>query len=169
MNFELIKKKADYGLWSFGDGDFASWYTELDNNIVTPVIYNQNKYHGYGIHRVTGEIYSKKSGAWRMMSFSVSSKSPYPQGYFSYNGVKKFIVQHIAVHETLNPTLPVPPGISNEDWKCTPASVKKMLRHVWQVNHIDHCHTNYNPNNLEWTTAQQNVEAYQAHRLKNAV
>jgi hypothetical protein len=163
-----VKTLKAYGLWSPDLDSIYKEYAELVNNIVTPVIYNQEEYHDYGVHRQTGDIYSKRSGTWRKMSFCVSGKSPYPQGYFSYNGNKKFIVQHIAVHETLNPTLPVPPGISDNDWQATPPSVKKMLRHVWQVNHIDHCHTNYNPNNLEWTTAQQNVEAYQAHRLKNA-
>lgn len=141
---------------------------DIEENVVTPVVYNQEEYHGYGVHQLTGEIYSKRSGSWRQMSFSVSGKSPYPKGYFSFNGEKKFIVQHIAVHETLNSTLPVPPNITDAEWKRTPRSVKKMLRHVWQVNHIDHCHTNYRPDNLEWTTAQQNVQAYQTHRLKEA-
>lgn len=140
---------------------------EIDEYIVTPVVYNRKKYHNYGVHRETGEIYSNRFGYWRRMKFSVSGQSPYPKGYFSVNGEKKFIVQHIAVHETLNPKLPVPPGISDAAWKKTPKSVKKMLRHVWQVNHIDHCHTNYRPDNLEWTTAQQNVQAYQTHRLKD--
>lgn len=141
---------------------------DIEENVVTPVVYNQEEYHGYGVHQLTGEIYSKRSGSWRQMSFSVSGKSPYPKGYFSFNGEKKFIVQHIAVHETLNSTLPVPPNVADAEWKRTPKSVKKMLRHVWQVNHIDHCHTNYRPDNLEWTTAQQNVQAYQTHRLKEA-
>lgn len=141
---------------------------DIEENVVTPVVYNQEEYHGYGVHQLTGEIYSKRSGSWRQMSFSVSGKSPYPKGYFSFNGEKKFIVQHIAVHETLNSTLPVPPNVVDAEWKRTPKSVKKMLRHVWQVNHIDHCHTNYRPDNLEWTTAQQNVQAYQTHRLKEA-
>lgn len=138
---------------------------EIDSQIVTPVIYNQEAYHDYGVHKKTGEVFSKKSGFWKKMSFCVSGKSPYPQGYFSYNGKKKFIVQHIAVHETLNPELPVPPGVKKSEWDRTPKSVKKMLRHIWQVNHINHCHTDYSPNNLEWTTAQQNVNAYQKFRL----
>ena len=29
--------------------------------------------------------------------------------------------------------------------------------------------TNYRPDNLEWTTAQQNVNAYQTYRLKETV
>lgn len=141
---------------------------QMEEYIVTPIIYNQEEYHDYGVNKETGEIYSKRHGSWRKMSFCVSGKSPYPQGYFSYNGKKKFIVQHIAVHETLNPNLPVPPGVTEAEWKRTPKSVKKMIRHIWQVNHIDHCHTNYHPSNLEWTTAQQNVEAYQKHRMKLA-
>lgn len=140
--------------------------SQMNEFIATPVIYNQEEYQGYGVHRETGDIYSFRFGTWRKMSFCVSGKSPYPQGYFSINGKRKFIVQHIAVHETLNPELPVPPGITKTDWKKTPRSVKRLLRHIWQVNHIDHCHTNAHPSNLEWTTAQQNVEAYQRHRVK---
>ena len=130
--------------------------------IVSPLIYNQEEYHEYGVDAETGNIVSRKRGSWKVMSMCVSGKSPYPQGYLSPTGQKqKFIVQHIAVHETLNPQLPVPPGVSKTEWKRTPNSVKKMLRHVWQVNHIDHCHTNAHPKNLEWVTAQQNVDAYQ--------
>ena len=72
---------------------------------------------------------------------------------------------HIATHETLNPNLPVPEGITKTDWKKTPARVKAMLRKIWQVNHIDHDHLNFNPKNLEWTTGTENVAAYQRHRL----
>lgn len=138
---------------------------QMSKFIVTPLVYNQEEYHDYGVHKETGEIFSKRSGAWKQMSFSVSGKSPYPSGALTYSGVRKFIVQHIAVHETLNPELPVPAGITKTDWKKTPKSVKKLLRKIWQVNHIDHCHTNYTPSNLEWTTAQENVDAYQRHRL----
>jgi hypothetical protein len=133
-------------------------------DIRTPLIYNQEKWHEYGVDSETGDLYSKKYGRWKKIATHVSGKSPYPKSVL--NG--KCIVQHIAVHETLNPVLPVPPGIANKDWIRTPKSVKKMLRHVWQVNHIDHCHTNSNPSNLEWTTQQQNVDAYHKHRVKNS-
>jgi hypothetical protein len=138
-------------------------------DIITPVIYNQEKWYRYGVDRKTGDIYSKHSGSWKKMSFRVSGKSPYPAGSFSVGGDKQFIVQHIAVHETLNPSLPIPPGITQTDWKRTPANVKKMLRHVWQVNHIDHCHTNANPKNLEWVTGKQNMEAYKRYRIMSTV
>lgn len=140
-------------------------------DIKTPLIYNQEEWYDYGVDSKTGDIYSKRFGQWKKMSFAVSGKSPYPQNNFIYSkkNIKKCIVQHIAVHETLNPNLPIPPGISEKEWKRTPKSVKKMLRNVWQVNHIDHCHTNSHPSNLEWTTAQQNVEAYQRHRVKKMV
>jgi hypothetical protein len=101
-----------------------------------------------------------------MMSFGVSGKSPYPASQIvNPGGGYKFITQHIAVHETLNPTLPVPVGITESAWKRTPRSVKSMLRKIWQVNHKDHNHLNYNPINLEWTTAQENVNAYQRYRV----
>jgi hypothetical protein len=138
----------------------------IDTQIQTPLIYNQEKYPYYGVHKKTGEIYSKKRGSWKIKKFHVSGKSPYPSGtIMAMDGSIKFIQQHVAVHETLNPTLPIPAGITELAWKRTPLSVKSMLRKIWQVNHKDHNHLNYNPNNLEWTTGQENVNAYHRYRV----
>ena len=138
-------------------------------NIVTPLIYNQVEYSDYGVHKKTGEIYSKKRGEWEKMESKVSGKgSPYPKLQLSVNGKKKSIQTHIAVHETLNPTLPLPPDVTEKEWRVTPNSVKHHMRRIYEVNHIDHVHTNYNPKNLEWVTKQQNVNAYQKFRRKKA-
>ena len=144
--------------------------TTQDKDITSPLIYNQEEYHGYGVHGGTGDIYSsKRSGGWKRMSFSVSGQSPYPHGIImSGPGVKKSIVQHIAVHETLNPELPVPPGMTSEEWRDMPPSAKRWFRHIWQVNHKDHDHLNHGPSNLEWTTQQENVNKYQRHRRETA-
>ena len=140
-----------------------------DVNIVSPAIYNQEEYHDYGVHKLTGEIYSKKSGSWKIMRLNVSGTCPYPKGSFSVkdkngNTYPKSVLQHVLVHETLNPELPVPPGVKDSDWEITPKDVKKIVRHIWQVNHIDHDHENYSPENLEWVTGQQNVDKYQKYR-----
>ena len=140
-----------------------------NSEIVTPLIYNQVEYFDYGVHKKTGEIYSKKRGEWEKRESSVSGKgSPYPKLLLSVNGKKKSIQTHIAVHETLNPTLPLPPDVTVKQWRVTPNSVKQHMRHIYEVNHIDHVHTNYNPKNLEWVTKQQNIEAYQKHKKRQA-
>ena len=134
-------------------------------DIVTPLIYNQEKYYNYGVHKKDGGIWSKQSGTWKPMQWSVSGNMKYPFSTITESGKKKVVSFHIATHETLNPDLPVPEGITKTDWKKTPARVKTMLRKIWQVNHIDHDPQNFQPSNLEWTTGQENVNAYQRHRV----
>jgi hypothetical protein len=136
--------------------------------LVTPVIYNCVQFHRYGVCTQTGRIYSNKRSGWSVRKTHVSGKSPYPSANFSVNGVAHFFQHHVAVHETLNPNFPPPPGISDEDWAMTPDSVKKATRGLWQVNHIDHDPENWHPSNLEWLTGKQNVAAYQKHRVSTS-
>jgi hypothetical protein len=140
----------------------------MREDIISPLIYNQEEYHGYGVGTDTGDIYSSKlSDIWKKRKTCVSGKSPYPHcNITKATNVIKSIVQHIAVHETLKPVMPIPPGVSETVWKQTHQSVKRMLRHIWQVNHKDHDHLNYKPTNLEWTTGQENVNKYQQHRQR---
>lgn len=140
----------------------------IENDIVTPVIYKQQEIHGYGVHRVTGEVYSNKRGGWRLMKPAMprGKSSNYPKINLMQDGVKRYMRMHVLVHETLNPELPVPPGVEQSDWEITPQSVKAILRDIWQVHHIDHDTFNYAPANLEWVTEQQNSEKYQEHRSK---
>lgn len=134
-------------------------------DIVTPLIYNQEEYPSYGVHKKLGGIWSKKRGEWHPRKWAVGGNMKYPFCTIKENGKSKVMSFHIATHETLNSNLPVPEGITKTDWKKTPARVKAMLRKIWQVNHIDHDHLNFNPKNLEWTTGTENVAAYQRHRL----
>ncbi len=135
-------------------------------DIVTPLIYNQEKYYNYGVHKKDGGVWSNKSGNWKPLKWRVGGKMKYPFcSVIAESGKEKLVSFHIATHETLNPDLPVPKGITKTDWKKTPASVKAILRKIWQVNHIDHDHLNFSPKNLEWTTGTENVAAYQRHRL----
>lgn len=144
--------------------------------IVSPLVYYQEKFENYGVCSETGTLYSRlirgriagKIGEWRPLRVSVSGSSPYPKTrIMRIGGGFKSIVHHVAVHETLNPVLPIPPGIPIDDWNNTPESVKLYFRNIWQVNHKDHRHTNARPDNLEWVTANQNVHAYQKFRVEN--
>lgn len=134
-------------------------------NIVSPLIYKQQQYPDYGICAQTGKVYSRKRGSWRPMAESVSGRSPYPQLNLRNNKIKCISV-HVAVHETLNPIPPRLSGVTESEWRQTPKSVKLHIRELFQVNHIDHDPLNFNPNNLEWTTAQENVQKYQEFRKK---
>lgn len=133
-------------------------------NIISPLIYKQTPHNDYGICRKTGKVYSCKSGSWKPLAEKVSGQNPYPQVGISKGGKKKTICVHVAVHETLNPQIPKPPGVSLRDWQKTPSSVKGLARELFEVNHIDHNRLNFTPSNLEWTTAMQNVQRYQAFR-----
>lgn len=135
--------------------------------IVYPITYNCESYYGYGICKEDGTIWSSLSGFWKQMTPSVSGKSPYPKINVSINGKPYTMQLHIAVHETLNPILPKPENVTYSDWKITPCSVKTSQRPSWEVNHIDHCHTNFHPKNLEWVTGKQNARAYQRFLKKS--
>lgn len=140
-----------------------------DHVLVTPLIYNQIPYPDYAVD-YEGDIWSKRRGYWQTMSPSASGNSPYPHtSAINYLNETKRLQAHVAVHETLNPKLPCPPAIPLKDWEVTPSSVKSQMRSLWQVNHIDHDPENYHPSNLEWTTAQENVNKYQAYRRKQLI
>ena len=135
--------------------------------IVTPLMYNQVAYSGYGVHRETGAIYSRKlGGEWRRREWSVSGNMQYPFCTIKGDdGHVKSASWHKACCETLKPQ-PAPPGVTESEWRRTPQSVRRVLHKIWQVNHIDHNHLNFHPDNLEWVTGTENVEKYQQHRLK---
>ena len=148
-----------------------------DKDIKCPLIYKGKEHYDYGVHKKLGGIYSKKTGVWKKMASSTNStsklkkagKKGYLQSTLSLKkGKFKTVYVHIATHETLNPEFPTPPGVTENEWKSTPKSVKKWCRDGYQVNHINHDTFDYRPENLEWTTATQNVEAWKKHYRKEA-
>lgn len=134
--------------------------------IKTPLMYNQVAYSDYGVHKETGHMYSKKQGGeWRPRAWGIGGNMQYPFCMIiGDDGHKKSASFHKACCETLKPQ-PAPPGVSDEEWEQTPASVKRLLHKIWQVNHIDHNHLNFHPDNLEWVTGTENVAKYQKHRI----
>lgn len=137
--------------------------------IQAPLIYNNEKFHSYGVHKEKGGIYSIKAGFWQPLAWCIGGNMKYPfTSIIADDGRKKSTSFHIATCETLKP-IPIPSDISDEEWAAVPDNVKNLLRKAFQVNHIDHCHTNFRPNNLEWVTGQENAAKYQIHRKNEVV
>jgi hypothetical protein len=108
-----------------------------------------------------GEPWSNKSGKLEPLTPNYSGN--YPSIRPSINGVAKTKDLHRIVCESVHP-FSTPKGITISDWNATPNTVKTLMRRSFQVNHIDHDRCNYHPDNLEWTSVQQNSNAYQEFR-----
>jgi hypothetical protein len=111
----------------------------------------------------TGNIWSNKYNKWRKLKPTKAGNTPYPRVSFYINGKIKACMIHRVVCETFH-EFPIPEGVTEKEWSRTPASVKKLLRASFQVNHIDHQHDNYHPDNLEWVSVRQNSAKYQEYR-----
>jgi hypothetical protein len=145
--------------------------------IKSPLIYQQISHADYGVDELTGEIYSIKRGSWVPLSIQYPKKNRngglYPtfvvsSPLFTSAFKAKVMLVHVAAHETLNPRLPIPDGITKIVWLNTDPSVKALCRGLWQVNHIDHDRLNFHPSNLEWVSASTNIQKYGDHlKLKN--
>jgi len=130
---------------------------------------------GYVYNKETGRRlspnYPAKSGnsAYPRLSLRQTIREPHAfLGHWTTRKARTILV-HIAVCDTYNrDSMPIPDGVTEKEWKRTPASVKKQMRFTYQVNHIDHDQYNFHPSNLEYTTAKQNQAAYQEHKKKSA-
>ena len=109
-----------------------------------------------------GYIWSTKQSQPKRLKIQRNPKTGYPSVGICRNGKSKTIAIHRLVCYTYH-SFPQPNGIKKSDWEKTPASVKKLLSSLYQVNHIDHVHGNFHPNNLEWVTVQENSQKYQTH------
>lgn len=114
----------------------------------------------------TGRPWSTKSGSFKRMSVHVGGNSPYPKTGFSFGAraKRKTIEIHRLVCETFH-EIPLPKDVTEQEWADTPESVKKHFAHYWQVNHINHVHTDFHPDNLEWVSGRENVDKYHEYRL----
>ena len=144
------------------------------------VLYNNESFPDY-VMCEEGNVYNKKTG--KMLKPNYRPKDG-PNHSYPTLGLMQTIINphsriggtmrksrtvllHIAVCDTYNrKSMPVPDGVTEKEWKRTPASVKKQMRFSFQVNHKDHDQHNHHPSNLEYTTAKQNQAAYQAHKKK---
>ena len=127
------------------------------------VVLNGKKLQDYFVDE-DGFIWSMKHDDLKLLvPTKGSTYSKYPRISFSVDGVVKKCLYHRVVCETLHP-FPKPNGITEKQWKSTPASVKRLVTASYQVNHIDHNPLNFHSSNLEWVSVKENSQKYQAHR-----
>lgn len=110
-----------------------------------------------------GDVWSNKRNSLARLATHIGGGNAYPRINIYDNGKCISTYVHRIVCESFH-KFPKPEGVSKDDWKNTPESVKNLLNSLYQVNHIDHNHVNYHPTNLEWVTAKQNADKYQEHR-----
>ena len=119
----------------------------------------------YFVDPKNGEIWSNKRGDFKNLKWRACGNSPYPALVFRINDESISVRVHRIVAETMH-NIPIPPGVSEKEWKRTPASVKRLFDQFWEVNHKDHNRLNFNPKNLEWVSRQENVQKYHQHVAK---
>lgn len=127
------------------------------------IVFKGNIYWEYYVDQ-HGNPWSAKKKYFQRLSPNVSGKSVYPKIVLYNKGKKLTIPVHQLVCETFH-IIPLPSGVTEIEWNKTPESVKKHFVHYWQVNHINHIHTDFHPDNLEWVSGQENVDKYHEHRL----
>ena len=137
--------------------------------IIRPVLYKNLKFNDYGIDDETGELWSFKTKTPNIAKPTVN-----PAGYVMAcisdsqldKPTTKISHANIALHILVAHTLfdiPIPEGVSEEVWKKTDETVKSACREIYQVNHKDHDKTNYRPDNLEFVTGSNNIQAAVNH------
>jgi hypothetical protein len=147
-----------------------------DKNIVYPLIYNDKSYDDYGVHKITGHVYSRKLGEkWIQLS---GHGKKYPSVSISNNGITSSILVHRAAACTIlgyPETCPGSEHITDAMWARTPKLVKasyeelkKLFFENLQVNHIDGDRWNHSPSNLEFIMGKDNIKHYHESRKKAA-
>ena len=132
--------------------------------------YNNEVFQDYVVSS-DGNIYDTSYSPMRKVAINYPCKMRNSSCYARANlrhkdGKRKTILVHIAVCDTWNrDSMPVPEGVPIGVWKRTHESVKSVVRFIYQINHIDHDQHNHHPKNLEYTTAKENQNKYQEHRL----
>lgn len=110
-----------------------------------------------------GDIWSTKQlNPKKLKPGNTKTQNNYPKVSLSKNNKAKTYLVHRLVCETYH-KFTVPNGVTKQEWKMTPESVKQLLTRLYQVNHIDHDHYNHHPSNLEWVTVKENSKKYQEH------
>ena len=118
-----------------------------------------------------GNIWSNKRAGFKKLSTSLRGgnrgDSSYPAVNVMVGKNKRTINVHRLVCQTYH-AYPRPAAMTEQSWRTTPNIAKQLIYVGYQVNHIDHDHSNHHPSNLEWVTGAENVQSYQNYRAKNS-
>ena len=144
-------------------------------NIIRPVRYKSYLFNDYGIDKNTGDLWSfrrptipkkiKGSASCKYGYTRVkieSSQWPLVERSNGRNRKTRTIPLYQLICHTLV-DMPIPEGVSKEEWERTPLSVKNACREMYCVNHIDHNSLNHHPSNLEFVTSSGNTQAAIKH------
>jgi hypothetical protein len=148
-----------------------AYNTEKCTSTLTPVKLNSQEIDNYYLDN-DGNLYSTAYLRWycrdgmpaRKIRWAIAGKTKYPRCVLRIDGIPKNENIHKIVAETFIEK-PLPPGVSKNDWKNTPESVKRCFDNFWEINHIDHDPTNFHPSNLEWVSRKENINKYREYRI----
>ena len=132
------------------------------------------EFENYGVDNETGAIWSFANKTPRKLKGSPRNSLDKDNSYlfvgiydnqFSKNKAgartKSFYIQCLVAHTLFE--IPIPPGVTEAEWKRTPKSVRTACLQIYHVNHRDHNKWNNNPKNLEYTLATENAQAAIKH------
>ena len=161
MTYEEFLDFCKMDEWQHRENDNYSLQVQFINEFLTPIKYHGIVHRSYYIDK-DGDFWSEKNNG-RIHKMQINYSVKYPKVKFKYGYETITASLHRIVCETFH-EIPLPFGVTEEDWKNTPESVKKCFDHYWEVNHIDHNPENYHPSNLEWVTHTENAIASVNHK-----
>ena len=130
-----------------------------------PVIVNGEIVSDYFVNRI-GIILSTKRKAKRFLKPQTCRTRPYPFVNLQISGNSRATMIHRIVCESFVPYPTSYPGVSADDWRKTPNSVKLIMMKTMEVNHKNGNILDFRLSNLEWTTAEENVNHYYETRVR---
>jgi len=155
--------------------EFELTFYDDDFNEVTEK-FRQCVYKGvvYDTHYVSqsGNIWS--TIARKFKKSNVSGKSQYPKVIIGRIDSLRQPSKTVPVHKLVANSwmeVPLPEGVTQEEWDRTPESVKALIEtDYWEVDHIDTNPLNYHVDNLRFMSRTTNKNVYYAEQrfLQNA-